>query len=161
MWLADSDGKTTQLSHENVRGFIESSRGILIFVGLAHLSLDSGRVLIAPNAIASESDLKALVDLDGAPEAFSKLPDDSALVVTAKGISRIIPSGASEVLMHHRFGILYPNSIVSSPDGTIYAAMRLFVVRLVPHSGKYTEQWLVPDGCEKLHRDGFDCACAK
>ena len=162
MWLADSEGKSKRISKENVHGFIETSGGILIFVGVAHLTLDSGRVLIAPDTITSDSDLKALVELDGAPEAFVKASADAALVITTSGISRITSAGTSERLLHRKFGILYPNSIVLSPDGVIYATMRLFVVRLVPHSGEYTEQWLVPDGCEKFHKDGFfDCACSK
>jgi hypothetical protein len=57
--------------------------------------------------------------------------------------------------------MLYPNSIVSTADGTIYAGMRFFVARLVPHSGKYAEGWLVPSGCAKFHIHDFDCICTK
>jgi hypothetical protein len=161
LWLAASDGKAQRLSEENVHGFIETSRGVLIFVGLDHLGTDSGKVLIAPYAVTSKSDLRTLVDLDGAPGAFTKLSADTALVVTTHGISQITSAGVSKKLLSRNFGMLYPNSIVSLPDGTIYAGMRLFVVRLVLRSGDYTEEWLVPQGCEKFHVQGFDCACSK
>jgi hypothetical protein len=161
LWLAASDGKTQQLSEENVHGFIETSRGVLIFVGLDHMGTDSGKVLIVPYAVTSKTDLRTLVDLDGAPGAFTKLSADTALVVTTHGISQITSTGASEKLLSRSFGMLYPNSIVSSPDGTIYAGMRLFVVRLVLRSGKYREEWLVPEGCEKFHVRDFDCICTK
>lgn len=161
LWFATLDGKTEQLSEENVHGFVETTQGVLVFVGLDHLGTDSGRVLIVPYSVTSKTDLRILVDLDGAPGAFTKLSADTALVITTHGISRITSAGVTERLLSRSFGMLYPNSIVSSSDGTIYAGMRLFVVRLVLRSGKSTEEWLVPQGCEKFHVQGFDCVCSK
>jgi hypothetical protein len=161
LWLATLDGKTHLLSEENVHGFVETTQGVLVFVGLDHMDTDSGKVMIVPYAITSKTDLKTLVNLDGAPQAFTKLSADTALVVTTHGISRITATGASERLLSRSFGMLYPNSIVSAPDGTIYAGMRLFVVRLMLRSGGFTEQWLVPEHCEKFHVQGFDCVCTK
>ncbi len=159
LWLAAFDGNTQQLSEENVHGFIEASQGVLIFVGLAHMVIDSGKVLIVPYAIASKTDLRTLVNLDGAPGAFTKLSADTALVVTTHGISRINSSGVTERLLSRNFGMLYPNSIISTADGTIYAGMRQFVVRVVLHSGKYVEEWLAPNGCAKFHIHDYDCIC--
>jgi hypothetical protein len=163
LWFVDTNGIATQLHKSNVQGLVETSRGVMIFSGLAHMTLDGGEVLIAPYPIAADTTLHPLAPLDGAPQAFTKLSPDEALVVTTHGISRIASSGAHETLTHSSFAILYPNSIVSTPEGTIYVGMRLFVVRLVPAStpGEYTEQWLVPDGCEQFHRAGFICACSK
>jgi hypothetical protein len=159
----DANGKVTLLSQENVHGFVETSQGVMIFVGLAHLTLDSGSVEIARYPITADTKVHFLAPLDGAPQAFTKTSPDEALVATTHGISRITSSGAYATLTHSKFAYLYPNSIVSAPDGTIYAGMRLFVVRLAPTSkpGEYTEQWLVPEGCQQFHRDGFTCACSK
>jgi len=117
----------------------------MIFVGLAHMMLDSGQVLIARDPISADTKLHRLAPLDGAPNAFAKTSPDEALVVTTNGISRITSSGAYQTLTHSTFGHLYPNSI------------------LVPTSkpGEYTEQWLVPDGCEQFHQEGHNCTCSK
>jgi hypothetical protein len=125
------------------------------------MGLDSGKVLIVPYKITSQTDLRTLGELDGAPEAVSKLSDDTALVITTQGISQIASSGVSKTLLRRRFSGLYPNSIVSASDSAIYAGMRLFVVRLVPQSGEYTEQWLVPDNCKHFRVRDLHCVCKK
>jgi hypothetical protein len=161
LWFADVDGKTQELSRERVRGFVGTQQGVLVFVGLAHLGFDSGKVLIVPYKFTSQTDLRTLADLDGAPEAVSKLSDDTALVITTHGVSQISSSGANKTLLRRGFGGLYPNSIVSASDSAIYAGMRLFVVRLVPQSGEYTEQWLVPDNCKHFRVRDQQCVCRK
>jgi hypothetical protein len=161
LWFADVDGKTQELSSQNVHGFVATQQGVLVFVGLAHMGLDSGKVLIVPYKITSKTDLRTLGELDGAPEAVSRLSDDTALVITTQGISQIASSGVSKTLLRRRFGGLYPNSIMSASDSTIYAGMRLFVVRLVPQSGEYTEQWLVPDNCKHFRVRDLQCVCRK
>jgi hypothetical protein len=161
LWFADLSGKTQELSGENVHGFIETPQGVLVIAGLAHMGLDSGKVLIVPYAVNSQSDLKTLMDLDGAPGAFTKLSADTALVVTTHGISRISSSGLRKTLLRSDFSALYPNSVVSTTDGTIYVGMRLFVVRLLHQSGKYTAQWLVPDSCRHFKVRDLDCVCTK
>jgi hypothetical protein len=163
LWFVDTTGKIAQLSQENIHGFVETPRGVMVFVGLAHMTLDSGAVQIVRYPITTGSTLQLLAPLDGAPETFTKLSPDEALVATTHGISRIASSGAHVTLTHSKFAYLYPTSIVSTPDGTIYAGMRLFVVRLLPTSkpGEYTEQWLVPDACRQFHREGITCACSK
>lgn len=159
LWFADADGKTQELSRERVRGFVGTQQGVLVFVGLAHMFQDSGKVLIVPYKITSKADLRTLVELDGAPQAVSKLSDDTALVITTQGISQISSSGVSKTLLRRGFGSLYPNSIVSTSDSAIYAGMRLFVIRLVPESGEYTEQWLVPDNCKHFRIRDLQCVC--
>jgi hypothetical protein len=161
LWFAGDDGATQMLSSENVHGFVETSQGILVLAGLAHLTLDSGKVFIVPYSVNSPRDLKILVELDGAPQAFIKVSDDVMLVVTTQGISRISSSGAVEPLLHRDLGQLYPNSIAATPDGTVYIGMRLFVVRLAPNAEKYLEQWMVPDSCTHFKIQGLDCVCEK
>jgi hypothetical protein len=160
LWFADSSGETRKLSEENVRGFVETSAGVLVFVGLAHMGTDSGRVLIV-NDHDSDVSMRTLVKLDGAPQTLTKVSSDVALVVTTHGISQVGSAGEIKTLVRERFGLLYPNSVVSLPDGTIYTGMRLFVVRLVKESGGYEEQWLVPESCRHFRVQGLDCVCSK
>jgi len=163
LWFVDTNGNGTPLYRENVHGLVETSGGVMVFVGVAHMTIDRGEVLIARNPVTADTKLETLAPLDGAPETFTKISPDAALVVTTHGISRITSSGDHQALTHSKFAILYPNSIIVTPDGTIYVGMRLFVVRLVPASkpGEYTEQWLVPEDCEHFYSEGYTCACSK
>jgi hypothetical protein len=163
LWFVDANGKTSQLYGANVQGFVETSRGVMILAGVAHMMIDEGRALIARYPVTAETTLATLATLDGSPQTYTKLSPDAALVATTHGISRITSAGDSQPLTHSKFALLYPNSIVATPEGTIYVGMRLFVVRLVPTSrpGEYTEQWLVPEGCERFHSEGFTCSCSK
>jgi len=161
LWFASDDGTTQILNRENVHGFVTTPQGVLVLAGLAHLTLDSGKVFIAPYVVKSSSDVKLLVDLDGAPQAFTKVSDDVMLVVTTRGVSRIRSSGGSELLLRRDLGLLYPNSVAATPDGVIYVGARLFVVRLSPHDGDYIEQWMLPDSCTHFEIQGLDCVCEK
>ena len=122
---------------------------------------DSGKVLAVPFALKTEADLKTLVDLDGAPEAFTKVSVDAVVVVTTHGVSRINADGSMQKVLSRNLGMLYPNSIGSTKDGAIYTGMRLFVVRLVPTSGQYKQEWLVPKGCAHFETRDYDCICLK
>lgn len=64
-------------------------KGVLILAGLARMGLDSGKVFIAPFEIKLPADVKILVELDGAPQAFTKVSDNAMLVVTTRGVSHI------------------------------------------------------------------------
>jgi hypothetical protein len=160
LWFANDSGRTRKLSNENVRGFVETSAGFLVFVGLAHMEMDSGKVLIVTEH-DSDVGMQTLAKLDGAPQAVTRVSADVALVVTTHGISQVSSAGEIKTLLHRTFGLLYPNSVVSLPDGTVYTGMRLFVVRLVKQSGGYAEQWLVPENCKRFRVQGLDCRCSK
>jgi len=161
LWLAHSSGRTQQLSSENVHGFASTPEGVLIFVGLAHMGLDSGQVLIVHDADSPQVKVETLAKLDGAPETITPFSEHSVLVVTTRGISQIISDGTVNRLLERGFGLLYPNSVVVTKDGVIYVGMRMFVVRLVPQSGRYLEQWMVRQGCNRFRRTQSDCVCQK
>jgi hypothetical protein len=161
LWFAGDDGATQILNRENVQGFVATPQGVLILAGLAHMGIDSGRVFVVPYAVKSPRDVKLLAELDGAPEAFTKVSDDVMLVVTTRGVSRISSRGGSELLLRRDLGLLYPNSVAVMPGGAIYIGMRLFVVRVTPHAEEYLEQWLVPDSCTHFEIQGLDCVCEK
>jgi hypothetical protein len=157
LWSADPSGNTHELSRENVRGLADTAQGVLVFVGLAHITLDSGSVLIVPYAAKSNAEVKTLVKLDGAPEALTRISSDTVLAVTTHGITEISSSGSTKTLLHRDFSLLYPNSVVSTPDGTVYVGMRLFVLRFNPHAKDNAEQWLLPKSCERFETTG--CVC--
>ena len=161
LWFADSGGSTQQLFNENVHGFAATPQGVLVFVGLAHMTLDSGQVLIVHDAGDSVVKMETLAKLDGAPEAIAPFSEHSVLVVTTRGISQIGSDGTVNKLLQRSFGFLYPNSVVVTKDGVIYVGMRMFVVRLVPQSGQYLEQWMVRQGCNRFKRSQSDCVCKK
>jgi len=157
LWSADSSGNTHELSHENVHGLIDTPQGVMVFVGLAHMGLDSGNVLIVPHTATSKAEVKTLAKLDGAPEALTRISSDTALVVTTHGITEISSAGGAKTLLHTDFSLLYPNSVVSTPDGIVYVGMRLFVVRFDPHAEPHAEQWFLPRSCERFEATG--CVC--
>jgi hypothetical protein len=157
LWSVDPSGNTHELSRQNVRGLVDTPQGVLVFVGLAHLGLDSGNVLIVPYTATSKAEVKTLAKLEGAPEALTRISSDTALVVTTHGITEISSSGSTKTLLHADFSPLYPNSVVSTPDGTVYVGMRLFVVRFDPHAEHNAEQWFLPQSCESFETTG--CVC--
>jgi hypothetical protein len=159
--FASDDGATQMLNRENVHGFVATPEGVLVLAGLAHMGLDSGKIFVVPYAVKSPRDVRLLVELDGAPEAFTKVSDEAMLVVTTRGVSRISSSGGSELLLRRDLGMLYPNSVAATPDGVIYIGARLFVIRLSPHAGEYLEQWMLPDSCSHFEIRGLDCVCDK
>lgn len=157
LWSADSSGNTYELSRENVHGLVDTPQGVLVFVGLAHMGFDSGNVLMAPYTATSKAEVKTLAKLDGAPEVLTRISSDTALVVTTHGITEISSSGSTKTLLHSDFSLLYPNSVVSTPDGIVYVGMRLFVVRFDPHAEHDAEQWFLPQNCERFETTG--CVC--
>ena len=69
--------------------------------------------------VESDVGMRTLATLDGAPQAITRVSSDVALVVTTQGISQVSSAGDIKTLLHETFGLLYPNSVVSLPDGTI------------------------------------------
>jgi hypothetical protein len=157
LWSADPSGNMHELSRENVHGLVDTPQGVLVFVGLAHMGLDSGSVLIVPYTAKSKADVKVLVKLDGTPEALTRTSGDTVLVVTTHGITEISSFGGTRTLLHRDFRPLHPNSVVSMPDGTVYVGMHLFVLRFTPSAEHNAEQWFLPKSCEKFETTGCIC----
>jgi hypothetical protein len=161
LWFAARTGNTQLLSGEQVLGFTTTPEGVLAVVGVGGQAADVGQVLIVHDSGDSQVTVKTRVVLDGAPEAITPFSEHSVLVVTTHGISQVSSDGTVKRLSKRSFGFLYPNSVVVTKDGEIYVGGRMFVARLVPQSGEYTEQWLVRQGCNRLKRTQFDCVCRK
>ncbi|HKE58764.1 MAG TPA: hypothetical protein VKB46_18765 [Pyrinomonadaceae bacterium] len=162
LWWFSADGlRSRKLSNENIVGFAATAKGTLIFVGLAHLALDEGKVLRISDGTNAERQLEPLVNLGSAPVAFAVEAPDSVIVLTTTGLVRVRTSGPIEHLLKTRYGQLYPTSLTLSSSGVIYVGMRQFITRLTPAGNTYSEEWFVPADCPKFTIREIDCVCAR
>jgi hypothetical protein len=162
LWLTNEDGsKTKRVVSDNVRAVVPFDGGILVLAGVAHMTIDFGNAFIFSNPDDLNITLQHAVHLDGAPSAYAKEPDGSVLFVTTYGLCRITKSGELQRLAYFPEWTVqqYPNSMAISFDGSIYIAMRMFVLKLRANSGKYSEEWLLPNECRKFDLKQFDCVC--
>lgn len=163
LWITSDDGRETKrILSDNVRGVIPIGEGLLVFSGLAHMSIDFGNVFIFSKPDGLAISLEHAVHLDGEPSAYAKEADDSVLFTTTYGVCRIRKSGELERLAYFPKWVRqqYPNSMFVGSDGRVFVGMRMFVLMLQPNSGKYSEAWLLPNECRKFALSGLTCACA-
>jgi hypothetical protein len=158
-WFSSNDRRSKKLSDENVHGFANTSIGIMAFVGLAHLGLDSGHVLRITDGKAGNRKVKVLAELGSAPEAFVVESPDTVIIMTTMGLVRVRTSGVVERLLTTNYESLYPNSLTLSTSGVLYVGMRHFVTRLTPTGNTYKEEWFVPEDCTKFTIRDLDCVC--
>lgn len=162
LWLTNEDGsKTKRILSDNVRAMIPIDGDILVLSGLAHMSIDFGNAFIFSKPTGLNISLEHAVHLDGEPSAYANEPDGSILFVTTYGLCRITKSGELQRLTYFPKWTRpqYPNSMAISSDGSIFIAMRMFVLKLHSNSGTYAEEWLLPNDCRKFELRQFDCAC--
>lgn len=162
LWLTNEDGsKTKRILNDNIRAVVPTDGGIIVLSGLAHMSINFGNAFIFSNPDGLDIALQHSVHLDGEPSAPAKEADGSLLFVTTYGLRRMTQSGELQRLTYFPkwTSQQYPNSMAVSSDGSIFIAMRMFVLRLRPNSGRYAEEWLLPNECRKFELRQFDCAC--
>lgn len=87
--------------------------------------------------------------IEEAPETWLALIAGRSYPTTTRGVLiRIDGAGRFQRLAEPAFSaerILFPNSMVRLPDGTLYVGMMHFVARLIPNaSGGYTDELLLP-----------------
>lgn len=158
LWWFSADGsKRKELMHENVLGLVESSSGVLVLVGIAHMRTDKGGVLLVREDDKGGWRVERLADLGGEPKAFAKESPDSLLVLTTGRLLRVLTSGKAEQLLSTRY--LYPNSMTVSKTGVIHVGMRHFVTRLTPANNAYKEEWFVPANCRQFELREYKCVC--
>jgi|RhiMethySRZTD1v2_1073278.scaffolds.fasta_scaffold21150_3 hypothetical protein len=162
LWWFSIDGlKRKKLADENVVGFADSSLGVLVLVGLAHMGSDRGRVLQVKEGDEGQRQVSVLADLKGAPRAFAKEASNSMLVLTTNRFVRVLTTGKVEELLSTNYGSLYPNSMTLSKTGMIHIGMRHFITRLTPINGSYKEEWFVPVDCQRFRMREYDCLCLR
>ena len=150
LWLTNEDGsETKRILSDNVREMIPIDEGVLVLSGLAHITINFGNAFIFSNPDGMNISLQHAVHLDGEPSGYAKEPNGSVLFVTTYGLCRITKSGELQRLTglpgwsQHAF----TNSMVITPDGSIFMGMRMFVLRLRKNSDRYRTEWLLPKEC--------------
>jgi hypothetical protein len=162
LWLTNEDGsKTKRILSDNVRAVIPTQGGILVLSGLTHMGIDFGNAFIFSNPDGLEIALQHAVHLDGEPSAPAMERDGSVLFVTTHGLWRITKSGELQRLTYFPIWMSsqYPDSMAITPDGTIFIAMRMFVLKLHASSSGYSQQWLLPNECQSFSLRQSDCVC--
>ncbi len=160
LWWFSVDGlKRKKLADENVVGFADSSLGVLVLVGLAHMGSSRGKVLRVGEGDEGERPVSVLADLKEAPRTFAIEAPDSILVLTTDRLVRVLTTGKMEELLSTKYGSLYPNSMTLSKTGTIHIGMRHFITRLTPVNGSYKEEWFVSVDCQRFRMREYDCSC--
>lgn len=151
LWLTNEDGtQTKRILSDNVTEMIPIDDVVLVLSGLAHGTIDFGNAFIFSIPDGMDISLQHAGHLDGRPRGYAKEPNGSALFVTTYALCRVTKSGEVQMLMgfprwsQHEF----TTSIVIARDGAIFIGMRMFVLRLLPNSGRYTQEWLLPKQCQ-------------
>jgi hypothetical protein len=161
LWWVSKDGRRRKwLSDENVHGFVKTSAGVLVIVGLAHMGANHGEVLQYIDGPGRKKRVKGFVDLGWAPRAFMLESPDSVIVLTRDGFVRVHASGRVESIFRRVYGLLYANSFTLSPNGVIHVGMRHFITRLTPSAGTYKEEWFVPANCAQFALQEYNCVCS-
>jgi hypothetical protein len=158
-WVAPDGFTRLQILDENARGLLRTPYGDFILTGVDHGSHSVGHIWRLSNESITPPALTLVADIKESPVAFNAAPDGSTVIVTYAKIVRLKAPGTVETVTTADFGLLYPNSIVEMPNGTIYVGMRLFLVRLVPTSKAYQIEWLLPTDCPQFKRGGSGCVC--
>jgi hypothetical protein len=161
LWFSVDGLKHKELARDNVVGFADSSLGVLVLVGLAHLGMDHGKVLQVGEGNEGERQVKVIADLNECPYTFATETPNSVLVVTTKRLVRVLTTGKIEELLSTNYTHLYPNSMTLSKAGTIHVGMRHFVTRLTPMNGGYKEEWFVPVDCRQFTMREHNCLCLR
>jgi hypothetical protein len=148
LWWFSPDGKKRdKIAEAWVKGYIPVDDGLLALEGLAHLGSSKGRIIRLVRTPEGRWRSEDLVDLKHAPEVALKRADGSLVVATTDRLLRVIPAEKKvEVLLENAFWRgLYPNSIATTADGTVYLGMRHGVARIERTDGSYKVAWLLPN----------------
>jgi len=150
LWLTNDDGsETKRILSDNVREMIPIDDGVLVLSGLSHMVIDFGNAFIFSNPDGMNISLQHAVHLDGEPSGYAKELNGSVLFVTTYRLCRITKSGELQTLIGFpRWSPhVFTNSMVITPDGSIFIGMRMFVLRLRKTSDGYRTEWLLPNEC--------------
>lgn len=135
-------------------------RGDDVFIaeGLAHLTINTGRVLRLHRQPGGWK-VTPFADLGEAPSNAYRVDDDTWLILTHSGLVRLsLATGRSErVYRNDRWRGVYPNSVRPDGEGWVIGA-RHAVIRLRPVViGGYMELWLLPMFCPGSADPGCRC----
>ena len=163
LWITNEDGsETKRLVNDDVHALLPFDGGILVLTGLAHLMSDFGHALIFANPKGLDMALKSSLPLDGEPRTYVKEPSGDVLFTTTHSLQRITKAGELQTLAIFPDWVKfqYANSMVLASDGSIFVGMRMFVLKLTPGTGSFTQEWLLPAECRNFTLRGTDCVCS-
>jgi len=156
-----TSGPRQRIAQMNLVAFVPTATKLLGLAGLAHMSMNEGRLVTFERAAGGSWSVTSLTDLGAAPQAFTLLRD-TILVVVSGALIAVHPPEYSRVL--HRNAVwpyTYAHAVVRDQAGTIYIGMRSAVARLVPDTSGFREDWLVPTTCQRRQKvsDLGECEC--
>jgi hypothetical protein len=160
LWWFNSEGAVAKkLLPENVHSILQTSDGVFVLVGLAHLLLDHGDIYRFTET-QEEVTVKHVADLGGSPEASTIDPDGGVVIATMGSVLRVDYDGKVRKIYKSGENLTYPTSVVVDANGNIFVAMRFFVLKLlVDNGGRYRPQWLMPKKCQSFKIVERICTC--
>ena len=146
LWWFSSDGrKKYMISKDQVSGFFPSKAGLLAIEGLAHMSIDKGRIIRLRQNRKGRWATERFVDLKHAPYAAALDSGGSLIVATSGQLLRVHPNKTIDVILNREYWSgLYPDSMAIAPSGTIYLGMRYAVARMRRSAAGYKVDWITP-----------------
>lgn len=147
LWWFSPDGKKRhKISDDHVVDLFPTGSGLLALEGLAHGTMSIGKVARLSRGEGGRWKSEFLVNLRHAPEVATKAADGSLVVATAARLLRVFPDTKKiEVIIgQESWGNLYPNSIATTPSGSIFVGMRHGITRVEKEGGLYRISWLMP-----------------
>ncbi len=158
-WFGEDGKQKIELLKDNIRGIVEIADEVFILSGMNHLDIDEGKIFKLGKDEKGNLKTQIVIDLKIQPKTFTAENNQSVLIALNNKIIRLKSSGEIENVKETNFGSLYPNSMTLTSSKVIYVGMRLFIARFVPNEDGYTEEWLVPQNCQKFSEKKFDCVC--
>jgi hypothetical protein len=159
LWWSDESGRRTRkLTGENVRAFVPRGDAVLVFTGLAHLSIDEGKIYSFTTKDSGA--LVLIADIGSEPSAAVMGDAGIVFIATHIGVLRLTTDNRLEQLYGNRaMGLLYPNSILEDATGSIVVGMRFYALRLERNGAGYKPVWYIPLACRKTRLKNYDCEC--
>jgi hypothetical protein len=159
-WFSNEGDDNRKLLSENVHSILQTPNGVFVLVGLAHLSLNSGKIYQYTET-AEQLKITYVADLGGSPEASTVDSDHRIVIATPKSVVAFDYSGNTRKLFTSGEDLTYPTSIIVDRNGDIFIAMRSFVLRLIPATnGGYRPQWLMSKQCQSFKIADRICTCS-
>jgi hypothetical protein len=159
-WYAADGATSVKLADENVRGLVAIGPDLVASIeGLSHIVSSEGNVRWIERA-GTWRVAGAPTALDAAPSTFAATQDVIYVVTTASLVRVTHADRKAKVIQPMRTSSLYPDSMASDDDGTLWIGMRQFVLRLVPNGDQFTPTWFVRATCLKARARDLTCVCA-
>jgi hypothetical protein len=158
-WFNNGGDENQKLLPENVHAIYRTPDGVFVLVGLAHLSLNSGKIYQFTET-DEEVKVKHVADLGGSPEASTVDSEGRFVVATPRSVLAVDYTGKVDELYKSGEDLTYPTSVVVDANGDIFVGMRFFALRLVPtNNGYYRPQWLMAKECQSFKIVKRICTC--